>query len=64
MLPMQVPRALKQSAAPVDVIPNSSNLQSGLAQEYGMQVRMGTSEGQLQVPLISACKSIIHVGIC
>lgn len=46
---VQVPRALRQSAAPVEVLPRGAQPEPSLAHEYGARVPMGSTEPQLQV---------------
>lgn len=44
-----MPRALKQSAAPVEVVLPGQEPLVGLAQEYGARVPVGSTQQRLQV---------------
>ena len=44
-----MPRALKLSAVPVEVVARGALQPAGLAQEYGVRVPMGANQQQLQV---------------
>ncbi len=45
----QVPRVLKQSTAPVKVVPRDASVKRALGKEFGLEVPMGTAETALNV---------------
>ena len=55
--PSQVPRALKQSVAPVQVVKGNTLARHNLAREFGLEVPMGTAEAGLQVRILPA---VVH----
>lgn len=57
LCPYQVPRALKQSVAPVELVPRGTLMNSSLALEYGVRVPLGASQEQLQVGWGTGCRT-------
>ena len=49
----QVPRVLKQSMAPVKVVPRDTSGKPALGKEFGLEVPMGTAETALRVRAFS-----------
>ena len=58
----QVPRVLKQSTAPVRMVPKNSLSTPNLAKEFGLEIPMGTGEQELKVWLTRLQHQLINAG--